>query len=55
MFLSHFLLGKNDRKVDSWRHKIDKSKKMNSGCLEKEEGNNQKATVLDRFSLDRVY
>ena len=55
MFLSHFLLGKSDRKVDSWRHKIDKSKKMNRGCLEKEEGNNQKATVLDSFSSNHVY
>mgnify|MGYP007094756317 CR=1 FL=1 len=39
----HFLLGKSDRKVDSWRHKIDKSKKRNSGCIEKEERNNKKA------------
>ena len=51
----HFLLGKSDRKVDSWRHKIDKSKKMNRGCVEKEERNNQKATVLDSFSSNHVY
>ncbi|MDN5032572.1 hypothetical protein [Streptococcus sp. SP8] len=46
----HFLLGKSDRKVDSWRHKIDKSKKRNSGCIEKEERNNKKEAWLDRLS-----
>ena len=51
----HFLLGKSDRKVDSWRHKIDKSKKRNSGCIEKEERNNKKEALLDRFSKDREY
>ena len=49
-FYPIFYAGRRDGKDVSWRQKNDKSSDFSAKSCEKEERNNKKETVLDRFS-----